>query len=109
MTDPFHSSKYNIEHAKRRLTEFEWEVAAFRKSNPYAQVVEQNADGTEDFYKVKLIKSMPVGLPGIASDCLNALRSALDSAGYAIAIAVNMKGSMLTSLSGTIRRKCRVE
>src|SRR5260370_14306351 len=92
MSDPFASSRYSIEHAKRRITELEGEVVAFWNSNPYSNAVEQNADGTEDFHKIKLVKPMPISLPGIAFDAINSLRSALDQSGYSVGIAAKTKG-----------------
>ena len=92
MADPLADPRYSVEHAKRRLQEFEAEVAAFGDTHPYASVVETNDNGTEDTYKLKLVKPMPVGLPGIASDILNSLRSSLDQAGYAVAVAAGKSG-----------------
>lgn len=109
---PFRDSKYTLAHAKRRLAEFEGEVAAFLNSNPYAKVIEQNADGTEDLYKIKLVKPMPIGLPGVAFDTVNNLRAALDQAGFAAARAAGNNGREAhfpfrensTEMQGTIRQ-----
>lgn len=92
MSDPFHSSKYSIEHAKRRLRELEGEISVFFKTDPYARVIEFNTDRVEDAHKVKLVKPMPVGLPGIAFDVVSSLRSALDQVGYAVAVAAGNSG-----------------
>jgi hypothetical protein len=81
------SPRYLIEHAKRRVAEFKAELLAYGNSNPYASVLEHNRDGTEDIYKIKLVKPIPFGLNGIAFDAANGLRSALDQGGYATAIA----------------------
>jgi hypothetical protein len=83
----FRSPRYLVEHAKRRIAEFKAELRVFGDSKPYARAVEPNEDGTQDLYKVKLVKPIPAGLPGIALDAANASRSALDHAGYACAIA----------------------
>ncbi len=92
MSDPFESSRYSIEHAKRHISQLEREIGAFVKSRPYTQVVETNAKGTEDSYKIKLTKPLPAALPGIAFDSANNLRSALDQAGYAVATAAGKRG-----------------
>jgi hypothetical protein len=92
MDAPFHSARYSIAHAKRRIAEFESEEIAFIKSNPYTRAMEQNTDGTEDFYKIKLTKPMPVGLPGIGFDVVSNLRTALDQAGYDVAVAAGTTG-----------------
>jgi len=54
MSDPFHSSRYSVEHAKRHIREVDIEIAAFFATDPYARVVEPNDDRTQDVYKVKL-------------------------------------------------------
>jgi hypothetical protein len=46
MDDPFRSSKFSIQHAKRHVAAFESEVRTFLDSKPYASVTEANADGT---------------------------------------------------------------
>jgi hypothetical protein len=81
------NSRYRVEHAKGHVQDFKTEVIAFNQSHPYAAVCEPSADGTEDLYKAKLVKPMPVRLPGIAFDIVSGLRSALDLAGYSAAIA----------------------
>lgn len=92
MDDPFHSSKYSVQHAKRHVATFEAEVGAFFNSRPYASVIETNADRTEDFHKIKLIRPMPVALSGIAFDVVNNLRPALDQACHAVAVDRTPKG-----------------
>jgi hypothetical protein len=91
-TDSFHSSQYSIEHAKRHIRNLETEIAAFFSTDPYAPVIEINADRTEDVHKIKLVKPMPAALSGIAFDAINSLRASLDQAGYAIAIACGKTG-----------------
>jgi hypothetical protein len=89
MREPFHSSKYSIAHAKRRIRELEGEIAIFLKSDPYTRLVHTDTQRGKDIHKIKLIKPMPVAVPGTAFDALNNLRSALDQAGYACASAVD--------------------
>jgi hypothetical protein len=95
MTASLASSKYSIKHAKRRIDEFKSEVEKFLggKPSPYAHVVDVNAERTEDTHKLKLVRSVPDELPGIAMDLLNALRSALDQTGHACAVAVGKTGN----------------
>ena len=59
----------------------------YLNSDPYEVVAETSADGTEDTIKVKLSRPMPRGLDGIAFDAANSLRSALDQAARACAVA----------------------
>lgn len=92
MTDPLHNSRYSVTHAKRHIHNLETEIAAFFATNPYARVVDHDANRAQDVHKVKLVKPMPVSLPGIAFDALNNLRSALDQAGFAVAKTVGKDG-----------------
>jgi hypothetical protein len=93
MTDPFYSSRYSIEHAERHFHNLQREIAVFVDSKPYAMVIETNADGTEDFHKIKFTQPIPIALSGIAFDAFNNLRSCLDQAGYAVAIAAGKSGN----------------
>jgi hypothetical protein len=92
-TDFFHSSRCCIEHAKRHIHTLETEISVFFNTNPYATVVETNMDGTEDIHKIKLVKPMPATFPLIAFDAINSLRSSLDQAGYAVAVAIGKGGN----------------
>jgi hypothetical protein len=92
MADPFRSSRYSLDRAKGHIQHLKTERDAWFRSNPYAKIIEPNAEGTEDIHKVRLTQPMPVAIPGIAVDALNNLRSALDQAGYAVAIAASTTG-----------------
>jgi hypothetical protein len=92
MIDPFHNSRYSVEHAKRRIRELESEITAYSNTNPYTKVVELEKNGSEEVHKIKLVNPMPVALPGIAFDAVNNLRSALDQAGFAVACAAGKNG-----------------
>src|SRR6267378_5127973 len=92
MSDPFYSSKYSIAHAKRRVRELDGELTEFIKTYPYTCSVEADPQGGQDIHKIKLIKPMPTSIPGTAFDAVNNLRSALDHATYATAIAAKKSG-----------------
>jgi hypothetical protein len=92
VADPLDSSRYSVEHAKRRIAEFDGEATVFFNSQPYQGVIERNANGTQERYKFKLVKPMPAALQGIAFDALNSLRSALDQAAFACAVAAGRNG-----------------
>src|SRR5712664_2905678 len=92
MSEPFHSSKYLIAHAKRRIKEVEGEITEFIKSDPYTCFVETDAQRGKDIHKIKLIKPMPAAIPGTAFDAINSLRSALAHAARATAIAARKTG-----------------
>lgn len=93
MADPFESSRYHIKHAKRRLDELKRSVVAFLKEEPYALVIEHNEELAQDVYKIVLRKGMPDTWPGDAFDVINSLRSSLDQAGYAVAVAAGRSGA----------------
>ena len=93
MKDPFHSSKGLVNHAERRISELKGIIDAFIKTKPCELVAELNRKSTQKIVKIKLLKQPPGTIPGIVFDVLNALRSSLDHAGYASAIANGKNGS----------------
>lgn len=92
MSDPFHSSRYCIDHADRRILELIRTSNAFIQTHPCKANVETDHKTSEQVLKIKLIKLMPIEIPGIVFDVLNNLRSALDHAGLATAKANGTKG-----------------
>ncbi len=91
--DPLRDAKSGIKNAKRHIAELEKRVKIFFDGHPYASVIETNADGTEDFHKVKLTQPLPDDLADIAFDIVSNLRASLDRAGYAVAVAAGRKGA----------------
>ena len=88
MADPFDSSRRKIARAKEHLANLEGKVKEFVLSDPYARVVEPHPDKPEYFiHKIKLTKPLPSSFADIAGEMAQALRNALDNAGYAVAIA----------------------
>lgn len=92
MAGPLHDSRYSVEHAKRRTRELESEIKVFNKTNPCAQVMQRDPNTMEYVYKIKLVNPLPAALSGIAFDVVTNLRSALDQAGFAVAVAAGKKG-----------------
>lgn len=84
MSGLFQSSKYFIERAKHHVLDLERQSVEFFKTNPYTYLVEVDPKTSEKLHKIKLTKPMPAALPGITSDAVYNLRSALDQAGYAV-------------------------
>src|SRR5687768_12500707 len=87
--DPLHSAKYVLEHANRRIAEFEREAGMFYDSEPYANLIEADGDTGYCILKVKLVKPLPAALPGIVFDALSNLRACLDQIGFATAKVAN--------------------
>jgi hypothetical protein len=92
MKEPLFSSHYCVNHAERRLTELIGIVNTFIESSPCETVNELDTNTGENVLKIKLVKPMPIEIPGIVFDILSCLRAALDHAGYACAIAGGKTG-----------------
>jgi hypothetical protein len=97
MPDIFESSRQKIAWAEKRLTELEREISDFGQLNPYEQVTEPHPDKPGHVvHKIKLTYALPPAIAHITGEVANSLRSALDNAGYSIAVAagcVNPKSS----------------
>lgn len=85
--DPFYSPKRRIARAKKHIRDLEGEIKAFLDSKPYARVIEPDAEGTGELHKIKFTKALSECLSDTAVDAVDNLRSALDQAGYAVAVA----------------------
>ena len=70
----------------------EGEITVFNKTNPCTQVIERDPNTAEFVHKIKLVKPLPVALSGIVFDVVVNLRSALDQAGFAVAVAAGTNG-----------------
>jgi len=88
MTDPFESPKRKLVRAKQHIYDFESCFRTFRDGNPYVQIAEPDADVPDNVvHKLQLAKPLPSSLDLIAADIVNNLRTVLDQAVYAVAIA----------------------
>ena len=114
MTDIFNSPKRRIARAKKHFNDLVVEVDTFVKSNPCANVVDD--DGTNCTHKFKLVKPLPNDLSDLAVDCTDSLRSALDQVGYASAVSAGCAdpkstyfpfAGSLAELDNVIARRCR--
>jgi hypothetical protein len=90
MPDPFASPKRRITRAGEHIQNLKSEVAAFFEAQPYARIVERNASGFDE-HKVKLTRELPDRITDFAYETIEALRSSLDQATYAVAIACGSK------------------
>lgn len=87
MADPFESSRRKIAWAKKHIEDLTREVNAFLKEDPYEVFTEPHPSKAEHVvYKVRL-RPLPSALAEITGDAVNNLRSALDHAMYAVAVA----------------------
>jgi hypothetical protein len=94
MSDPFESSHRKIAWAEKRLTDLEGEIGDFTALNPYTRVVEPHPDQPGHVvHKIKLTKAVPEHFANIVGEVVDSLRSALDNAGYTVALAVAPPGT----------------
>lgn len=84
--DPFHSPKQRLARAKEHIEDLEAAIKALTADEPYANVVEMDADGVTQLHKIKMIKPLPDRLSVLTHDAIEALRHTLDQAGYACAV-----------------------
>jgi hypothetical protein len=88
MMDPFDSSRRKIARAKEHLVDLKAKIDGFAGENPYIQVIEEDPERPGyQLHKIKLIKAMPEAFADSVGDAVNNLRSALDHACYAVAVA----------------------
>jgi hypothetical protein len=117
MADLFERPKGRIARAKVHLGTFEAEMDAFFATNPYRKVVEPDPDTGGNAHKVKLAGPLPSVLTDLASEAVEALRSALDQAAFATAVAWGKKAEPKSThfpvaddvigLDNVIARKCK--
>ena len=90
MLDPFASPKRRLARANEKITNIKTEIDAFFDAKPYVQAVERNASGFDE-HKMKLTRDLPDGITDLTYEAIEAIRSSLDQAAYAIAVACNSK------------------
>jgi hypothetical protein len=86
-SDPFERPRCSLSLAKRRIRDLEAEIKAFMDSEPYANVAERNPTTNELEQKIKFTRRVPCEMEAVAIDVIDNLRSALDQAACACAIA----------------------
>ncbi len=85
MRDPLASPRLSIEHAKSHVDEIEILAKAFFESKPYAVFTEPDPlYATHNLQYARLVKALPLRIPGLALDAVKNIRSALDQLGYAV-------------------------
>jgi hypothetical protein len=88
--DPFASPKRRLARARNHIDNVEAGIQAFLDRKPYARIVERNAQGAEE-HKIKLVIPLPDEITDLTYEAIEAMRSSLDQATYAVAIACNSK------------------
>jgi len=88
MPDPLESSRQKLARGKHHIQDLEAKIKAFSDGEPYDVSVEPDPKVPDKrFHRVNLIMPLPAFFSDIAGDAVNNLRSALDHAGYGVAVA----------------------
>jgi hypothetical protein len=88
MSDPFADAKSKLAWANKRFADLQREVRNFGQLYPYKEIVEPHPDKPgHQVRKIRLIQALPPDIAHITAEIVNSLRSTLDVAGYAIALA----------------------
>lgn len=91
MPDPFDTARRKLAWAEKRLDELNAELADFRYRNPYKKVVELHPDKPRHtIHKVVPSEPIPDSTIDLTAEIVGALRTALDSAVFDIALATGV-------------------
>lgn len=91
MNDPLSSSRQKLARAEKHFVDLQKEISDFSQQNPYEQVAEPHPDKLGfTIEKVRMTKEIPATIADLTADIAISLRSALDNAGYAIAVAAGV-------------------
>jgi hypothetical protein len=84
-TDPFESPKRRLARGKQHIRRLDKRIQTFLKKQPHKRVAEPDPDGSV-VHAIKFTRNFPDSWVDAAVEALEAVRSALDQAGYAAAI-----------------------
>ncbi len=88
MVDPFESSRLKIARAKEHIEDLERQIHTFAQTKPYKRFTEVDPESRDRIlHKIQFVGGLPRSFAVIVGEVINALREALDNAGYAVAIA----------------------
>jgi hypothetical protein len=91
MSDPLSSSRQKLVRAEKHFVDLQNEISEFTQQSPYEQVTEPHPDKPGfTIEKVRMAKEIPAAIADLTADIVISLRSALDNAGYAIAVAAGV-------------------
>jgi hypothetical protein len=92
LSDPLESSRRKLARAKEHFADLQRKISEFEDSDPYIRVEEIHPDKINHLvHKVKLTHPLPTSFENITVDLVGNLRSSLDKAGYAVAVASGVK------------------
>jgi hypothetical protein len=78
--DHFYSSKVRIARAEEHLKDLNTQIDSYFAKEPYAKVVDLDADGIHEIHKIKLIERFPLRWRLLATEIVEHLRASLDHA-----------------------------
>lgn len=94
----FASSHSKIARAKEHFADLELRIKQFIDLDPYEQFIEDDPDRAGfKVHKIRLTKPLPESIGNILGDLVGNLRSSLDNASYAIAVASGKTDPKFTS------------
>jgi hypothetical protein len=86
--DPFESSRRKLARADKHFGDLHRELQAFMYGNPYERVAEPHPEKAGHVLeKIRMTKPIPDSIADLTADIAVTLRSALDNAGYSLAVA----------------------
>ena len=92
MTDPFDSSRRKLARAEEHFGDLQRKIEDFNEKQPYERIVEPHPDKPgHTIEKVRMTHEIPASIADKTADIVISLRSALDNAGYAVAVAAGVK------------------
>jgi hypothetical protein len=89
--DPFDNPKRRLSRARAHISHLKKRIDKFFKKAPYTRVVEPDVDGVTQLHKIKLTEPIPDIITDLTYDAIDCLRSGLDQATYAVAVACHSK------------------
>src|ERR1700722_19799496 len=78
--DHFYSSKVRIARAEEHLKDLNTQIDSYFAKEPYAKVVDLDADGIHEIHKIKLTERFPLRWRLLATEIVEHLRASLDHA-----------------------------
>jgi hypothetical protein len=113
--DPFESPKRRLKRGKEHARRLEKRIATFLKKKPYERIEDVDAEGFTT-HAVKFTRDFPDSWVDAAVESIEALRSALDQAGYAAAVLGGVEepknayfpiADKIVDLDGVVKGRCR--
>lgn len=88
MSDPFEASRRKIARADKHFADLHRQIEAFICQSPYESITEPHPEKPgHALEKIRMTKPIPDSIADMTADVVVTLRSALDNAGYSLALA----------------------